>query len=250
MAHPQRIGILAALPQEIQWAARDMEIESRLKLPGGWVMVGRLWGKEVAVAVTGMGRQSREAVDSLAQAYPLHSLLSCGFGGGTARGLRKGEAVICQSVLQPEKGELPSDDRLCLLAAQALARARIPFTWGRGLTVSRFISDPQEKLALAEKYGVQVVDMESFWEAEAAISRGIPFLAVRFISDALEERLPRLERLVGVRGDWRIGQAALHFASHPLEMLALPGLIMGSWRARKSLQLFLNSYLEGFDEPR
>lgn len=250
MTRPRRMGILAALPQEIQWAAKDMEVESQLRLPGGWVMVGKLWGKEVAVAVTGMGRQSKEAVDSLARAYPLHSLLSCGFGGGAAQGLRKGEAVICQSVLHPEKGELFSDDCLCLSAARALARAGIPFAWGRGLTVSHFVSNPQKKLALAKKYGVQVVEMESFWEAEAAVSWGIPFLAVRFISDALEERLPRLERLVGVRGDWQIKQAALYFASHPLEMLTLPGLLMGSWRARRSLQLFLKSYLEEFDEPR
>ncbi len=244
------IGILAALPQEIQWAVRDMEIWRRSKLPGGWVAEGRLWGKEVAVAVTGMGKRSGEAVNLLARAHPLHSLLSCGFGGGTAEGLKKGEAVICQGILRPEKPVLFSNDRLCLLADRALTRAGIPFSWGQGLTVSRFISDPQEKRALAKRYGVQVVDMESSWEAEAAVSWGIPFLAVRFISDPLEERLPRFEQFVGVRGDWRIRQAAFYFASHPLEVLALPGFLLGSWRARKNLRRFLKSYLEEFDEPK
>ena len=250
MTYPQKIGILAALPQEISWAIKEMEIWRRSELPGGWMSEGRLWGREVAVAITGMGKRSEEAVDSLARVCSLHSLLSCGFGGGTAENLKKGEAVICQGIVQPEKGELFSNERLCLQAAQALAQAGIPFSYGRGLTVSRFISDPQEKMTLAKRYGVQVVDMESFWEAKVAASWGIPFLAVRFISDTLTEQLPRFEQFIGVQGDWQIGRATSYFISHPLEILAVPGFLLGSWKAKWSLSRFLKFYLEGFDESK
>lgn len=248
-AHPRLIGILAALPFEIQEVLREVEEERRLELGGGRAIEGRLWGKDVVVVITGIGKRSGEVTNLLVRVYKLKLLLSCGFGGGTVRSLRRGEAVICQSILRPEpKGELFSDNHLSLLAARALALSSIPFSWGRGLTVPRFISEPQEKTALGEKYGIQVLEMENFWEAEVASSHQIPFVAVRFVSDTSRDKSPPFEKFVDPGGRWLIGRTTRYFARHPLSLLALPGIFRGFWKARRNLKLFLKVYLKGLDE--
>ncbi|RLC72219.1 MAG: hypothetical protein DRI26_03430 [Chloroflexi bacterium] len=248
-AHPRLIGILAALPFEIQEVLREVEGDRRSELGGGWAVEGRLWGKDVVVVITGIGRRSGEVTSLLVREYKPELLLSCGFGGGTVGSLRRGEAVICHGILRPEpEGELFSNNHLSLLAARALALSGISFSWGRGLTVPRFISEPREKVALGEKYGVQVLEMENFWEAEVASSHQIPFVAIRFISDTSRDKSPHFEQFADPWGNWLAGRATRYFARHPLSLLALPGVFRGSWKARRNLKLFLKAYLKELDE--
>lgn len=243
------IGILVTLPREAQGVVREMEVKGRPTLVRGWAVEGKLWGREVVLAGVGMGRRSCEVASSLIKLFKLDLLMSCSFGGGLVEGLKKGEAVICQSILSLESQvELSSDNHFSLLAARALARAGIPFSWGRGLTVSRIISEPKEKLALAQKYGGKVVEMENFWEAEVAIFSGTPFLAVRFISDTLKERLPKFERFVDPEGNLEGKKFPGYFLMHPFKTLTLPRLFLSYRRVEKNLRLFLKAYLKEFDE--
>ena len=208
-----------------------------------------MWGRDVVVVITGIGRRSGEVTSLLVKDYKLKLLLFCGFGGGAVGSLRRGEAVICQSILRPEpEGEIFGDGHFSLLAARALTLSGIPFSWGRGLTVPRFISEPKEKAALGEKYGVQVLEMENFWEAEVAFLCQIPFVAIRFISDTSKDRSPHFEKFVDGWGNWLFGRAARYFARHPLSLLALPGILGGSRKAGRNLKLFLKAYLKELDE--
>ncbi len=243
------IGILFALPLEAQETLQELESRQRAGLGRGWTVAGRLWGKDVAVTITGIGRKSGEVTSLLIRSFEPKLLLSCGFGGGTMESLKHGEAVICSRLFEfRSEGELSSDNHLSLLAARALARSGLPFSWGRGLTVPRLIPEPQEKIALGKKYGIQVLEMENFWEAEVASSHRIPFVAVRFLSDTSRERVPQFEQFIDHRGNWLAGKAARYFAQHPLSLLALLGVFRGSWRARRNLRLFLRAYLRELDE--
>jgi adenosylhomocysteine nucleosidase len=58
------------------------------------------------------------------------------------------------------------------------------------VTVDGIVRQPEERKALAEKYSALVCDMESFAVAEACREQGVPFLAVRVISDAVDDQLP------------------------------------------------------------
>jgi adenosylhomocysteine nucleosidase len=67
----------------------------------------------------------------------------------------------------------------------------------RIITVDRLVADPAEKRRLAESHHAVAVDMESDTVAEVCRASGIPFLAVRAVSDAVDTTLsPQLVRLL------------------------------------------------------
>src|SRR5207253_1577357 len=59
------------------------------------------------------------------------------------------------------------------------------------------VGDPAEKRRLAELHHADAVDMESAAVAEVCIAKGVPFRAVRAVSDAVDTALsPELVRLL------------------------------------------------------
>jgi len=81
-------------------------------------------------------------------------------------------------------------------ARQALAAIRDKE--GRGVKVGailgldRMLSSPQEKAAALARSGALVIDMESHHVARTAAERGLPFVAVRAVSDQADEALPAI----------------------------------------------------------
>jgi adenosylhomocysteine nucleosidase len=65
-----------------------------------------------------------------------------------------------------------------------------PVHVGRLLTVGRIIGLPRDKRALAEKHRALAADMESRAVGEVCRRFGVPFLAVRVVSDAADDELP------------------------------------------------------------
>lgn len=64
-------------------------------------------------------------------------------------------------------------------------------------TADRLIGDPVEKARLAAATGAHAVDMETAAIAEVCAERGLPFLAIRAVSDTRDTALsPELERLL------------------------------------------------------
>ncbi|HEV8391523.1 MAG TPA: hypothetical protein VGQ35_16850 [Dongiaceae bacterium] len=63
---------------------------------------------------------------------------------------------------------------------------------GAILGLDRMLSSPQEKADAFARSGALVVDMESHHVARAASERGLPFVAVRAVSDQAHEALPAI----------------------------------------------------------
>ena len=63
---------------------------------------------------------------------------------------------------------------------------------GTSITVDEAAWGPAEKSAHHAWKAHDVVEMESFWIAEAAVKRGMPFLAVRAVSDSSADSLPNI----------------------------------------------------------
>ena len=120
--------------------------------------------KHVSIHVSGVGRAcAREAAERLLSDSQPGLVIAAGFCGALAPALRVGDVV----------------------------------TSPRILTVDHLVSDPAEKRRLAELHGADAVDMESAAVAEVCAARGVAFLAVRAVSDALDTALsPELVRLL------------------------------------------------------
>src|SRR5262249_8754094 len=104
-----------------------------------------------------------------------------GFCGALRPGLAVGDVVVPAAVVD-ETG-----------ARWACAGA------GRGqlVTTDRIVATPADKLALGERSGADVVDMETAAVAELWARAGVPFRAVRAVSDTADTALsPALVRLL------------------------------------------------------
>jgi hypothetical protein len=94
----------------------------------------------------------------------------------------------------------------------------------RGVIVgsNHMIIDAAAKAALHRQTGALCVDMESHIAAEVAAARGLPFAALRFISDGADRALPRAAQ-AGMKPDGGMDLAAVlkSLAADPRQLPAL-----------------------------
>ncbi len=153
----------------------------------------------------GDGARLERDLEVLLQAGPA-LVLSTGLGGGLDPALAVGAVVIDGDAALVEH-----------LVAVLPAAIRAPIT-GQD-TIAAGISG---KGALRRATGAAVVDMESHIAVRAARRHGVPFAAIRVISDAADEALPPAA-LVGMRPDGGIALGAVlaSLARHPAQLPAL-----------------------------
>ena len=79
------------------------------------------------------------------------------------------------------------------------------------------------------------VDLESAALARAAGAAGVPFLALRAVTDTTRHRLPDFERMAGASGGLSPGRVAAHVVVHPLDLPRLLRLGPAAARAGRAL---------------
>lgn len=245
------IALLGAMSIEVSGLMKSMTAARRTSSPAGQIMEGELAGRRLLLARTGIGRERALAASQhVLENYPVTGMVSFGFGGALAAGLQVGDLLVCPKLYcdsHPGAAVHKSDSRLLQLAAQAMTgRATPRLLTGDALTMDQVVVQPAEKLALGQAYQAQVVDMESYWVAQAAAGRQVPFLGVRAISDALQERLPPFDRFLDPQGKWLLGAALGHFLTTD-DLLKLPGMFLHARQARASLDLFLRALIPLLD---
>ena len=211
--------------------------------------------------------RAEAAATSLVKRYELGAILSVGLAGALKEDLRAGDLLILSQVhlLEGEMGQDPPamseglacDRRLVELAVGAAQRTGLAFRQSASLTVPRLVSQPELKRRignclpppeadqpLAE---VEAVEMESYWVGRVAGQHGVPFLALRAISDAVGERLPDLQGVVDEEGAVQTGKVLLLLLRRPLYAPTLLRLARDGRRAAQNLaaliEAFVSSYL-------
>lgn len=193
-----------------------------------------VWHQQPYVAV--LSRIGKVAAASTAalliQRHQVDAIVFTGVAGGLAHGVRVGDAVVATEFLQHDMdaaplfarhvipldgiSHFPSDPELSLRLeraarhAQAQMRAEWPLGW-QGLDLSRsaihtgliisgdrFVSRASESQALRERLpDALAVEMEGAAVAQVCRDHGIPFAAVRLISDRADDHAhPDFLRLV------------------------------------------------------
>ncbi len=109
------------------------------------------------------------------------------------------------------------------------------------------VADAKLKRIFAEKHIAQAVDMEAYAVADVARVYGVPFLAIKAISDELEFPLPPLDRFIGTNGKFRSGQFALYAAVRPWIWAGIARLAANSRKASEALCIELATVLARFD---
>ena len=159
------------------------------------------------IVVTGGGVAAtlERDLDDKAALFP-GIILSCGIAGALSPSLRPGDVVIDGNVLLVER------------LGQALPHAHRGGVLGNGAITAT----AAEKRILHERTGAIAVDMESHVAARVAVRKGLPFAALRVISDCADDDLPPAA-LVGMRpdGGMALGAVLASLARNPQQLSAL-----------------------------
>lgn len=147
-------------------------------------------------------------------ALDVTAIISIGIAGALSPELQASDAVVAERVVTATEA-FETDAKWTARLAAALPQARIGAILGRDA-----IADSAEvKALLHESSRADAVDMESHLAARAARERGLPFAALRVISDAADRALPPAA-LVAMNPDGSVALARV-LAS----VLARPGQI-------------------------
>ena len=186
-------------------------------------MLRGLEGPDVRVVVTGMGTAAAEHHTALAIAHGAVAAISTGFCGALDSALQLGDVVVPERVVDAVTGEAFA----CAPGLTIGAGTR----GGTLITTPRIAGDPSARAALTGT----VVDMESAGIARACARAGVPFAAVRAVTDRVGDVLPDFTGLVDDDGRVHGMAMARRLLAHPAQITAWARLARGANAARRGL---------------
>jgi adenosylhomocysteine nucleosidase len=222
-----RTALIAAMPGELK------------SIVVGWKRSRRngvdLWAHRdenlyvAACAGTGQAAATR-AFAAIEEDAPIDLVFSLGWAGALTADLAAGFAHNCAGVIDVNTGERFQCD------------ADAGPLW---LATSPRVADAAEKRRLAAAYpSVALVDMEAAAIARLAVMRGIPFYAIKGISDALDAKLPDFNRFIAPDGHFQTASFALSSLLRPSYWPSLIRMGENSKKASQSIAETLQAFLQ------
>ncbi|PIF76273.1 adenosylhomocysteine nucleosidase [Variovorax sp. 54] len=218
------IAIVAAMHEELSALLARMPDEQRVRVAGRDFWVGHLQGQPVVAVLSRIGKVAAAVTATvLLERFGVRAIVFTGVAGGLAPGVNVGDVVVATELLQHDmdaspifpKYEVPLMGRSRFasdaaigdaLAAVAEAALRDPVRLvgqkavdefhlhspkvHRGLLISgdRFVSTTAESGALQRSLpDALAVEMEGAAMAQACHDYGVPFAALRTISDRADD---------------------------------------------------------------
>lgn len=200
-------AILSAIPEEQQGLVDLLQDRRQVTAAGRVFHAGMLWRQHVVVGLSGIGKVAAATTTTLlAERFSPACMVFVGVAGGLGPGVRLGDVVVSSALLQHDmdasplfpRHEVPLYGRsrfgadahlaaaLTQAARQALGGERVHL----GLIASgdRFVSSAAEARGLqATVPDALAVDMESAAAGQVCHDYGLPFAAVRSISDRADD---------------------------------------------------------------
>ena len=148
---------------------------------------GGLAGRHLISIRSGTGRQAaRRATEALISGHEPKWVISAGFAGGLHPELKRHDILMADDLVDLDGNRLSVD-----LKVDPAALAHTPgVRLGALLTADRIIRLPDEKRALGDKHHAMAVDMETFEVAQVCRRSKVRFMAVRVITDGVDDELP------------------------------------------------------------
>lgn len=226
--HPS-IAIITALPRElvsmtIGWKRLELSLQGRR------VQISQSPDCRAIVVTAGMGVASARVAAEAAWQHSrghLRLFISAGYAGALDSHLAPGDIIRPADVIDDSDG---------LSIATVSGSGKLVTA---GVVASRSL-----KRLFAEKHQAQAVDMEAYAVGDVARIYGVPFLAVKAITDDLEFPMPPLGKFISADG--RLQQAAftVYSAFRPWTWPTLFRLGRNSRRASAALARALQKTME------
>jgi adenosylhomocysteine nucleosidase len=202
-----RTAIVSAMHQELSAVLDLMPDEQKQVAAGRDFWVGHLHGQDVVAVLSRIGKVAAATTAAvLIERFQVDRIVFTGVAGGLAPGVNRGDVVIAEAFMQHDldaspifpRYEVPlygcdrfATDATLTAALDAAVRRALPGARvHRGLVVSgdRFVSTTDESQALqAALPEALAVEMEGAAIAQVCHDYGIPFAAVRTVSDRADD---------------------------------------------------------------
>jgi adenosylhomocysteine nucleosidase len=227
-ARPLTVGVVAALPAELQ------------SLLHATAAVGetRSVNSRVRAQAGGIGAAAaRRAAESLV-ADGVSALVSWGFAAGLDPALTPGTLVISRQLEPP----VPGAPGAATAAAAAWAARLSTRLHGLVPLVNGIIACPDHVVRTAEEKrtlgasGAVAADMESASVASVAAAAGIPWVALRVLVDTVDVIVPRaVAAAIDSSGRFEMPRFFRALAFRPMDLASLPSLASAYRRAMRTL---------------
>lgn len=202
-----RTAIVSAMREELAAVLALMPDEHKQLVAGREFWVGHLHGQDVVAVLSRIGKVAAATTATvLIERFRVDRIVFTGVAGGLAPGVKVGDVVVAESFLQHDldaspifpKFEVPlygvsrfETDRTLTQQLATAARTALPGTpLHRGLVASgdRFVATSAESRALQQALpDALAVEMEGAAFAQVCHDYGVPFAAVRTISDRADD---------------------------------------------------------------
>jgi adenosylhomocysteine nucleosidase len=202
-----RTAIVSAMHEELSAVLALMPDEHKQSVAGREFWVGHLHGKDVVAVLSRIGKVAAATTAAvLIERFKVDRIVFTGVAGGLAPQVKVGDTVIADSFMHHDmdaspifpKYEVPlyglsrfTTDRALSDELARAAEAAVPDgALHRGLVVSgdRFVATTAESRALqAALPDALAVEMEGAAIAQVCHDYGVPFAAVRTISDRADD---------------------------------------------------------------
>lgn len=214
-----KIGLTA----EVKWEVRALFKRVNLVVhdAGEGIWAGTVNGHSLRLCLSGMVPSvAHIRVERFLDDFRPDIMISCGLAGAL-----KPHLIVGDLIVQSHRADLVA------LAESALRDAGVPYHVGSLVTVSKPVLSPVDRRALAERTKAIAVDMESQTIAGFCHDRSIPCLALKGVSDDIDDDLtpilggfeivhiPRIALRVLMRpGTWglaaRLARSSYRSATH------------------------------------
>jgi adenosylhomocysteine nucleosidase len=198
------LAVFGALELEIKELRKRMQINRVCSYPDFSIREGKYGPREVLLVLTGVGQEkAKNALNGVLAQYPICLIMSIGFGGALNDKTNAGDIVVYSKLRRGESSkdrytveeDLECDAKLVTQAMSCLEGSEFRLIKGQGVTADDLCATPASKCSLGRQYQADIVDMESYWIGKIAAEKGLPFIAIRSVFDALRDDLSVLEQI-------------------------------------------------------
>ena len=194
--------------------------------------------RKCKLSYTGIGRKNVEKTfERMDVESGVNGLLSVGFAGSVDPKVSSGQLCLVDSVRAGAEEDVRYSnrefrDRAASVLGEDCLRCDL-------LTVEETARTAADKKSVREA-GFSIVDQESYWVAEVAHKKDIPFLGLRVVFDGPDQKLPPETCYDEDTGKVISGRMVSWLAKKPVRIRSLPKLVWNSVRARRKLTDAIN----------
>ena len=198
----------------------------------------RIGDADVRVVLTGVGETHARRAVRQALADAPDAFIVSGLAGSLKTNHRPGDVLVAAAVREASRAQIFRSEGALLETAAVLGARRVPMF----VTVAQVALKAEEKKRLS--LAGDAVDMESFTAMAETAAQNFPSVAIRAISDGVDEDIPLdFNRVLNERGGIQVSRVLGRLALAPHRLPGLLRLSRNSRRAAEKLGRFLDLYV-------